>query len=53
MVVNMHGKVVSFPDPTFLEIFERFLVFADSAVLDPDAPIRIVACDFSCDMKAS
>ena len=34
-------------------IFGANSCIADSAVLIVDAPIRIVACDFSCDVKAS
>ena len=30
--------------------FEPFLVFADSTVQDPGLPIRLQACDFSCDI---
>ena len=46
--------VVLCPDPTLckekgLAHFEPFLVFADSTVQDPGLPIRLQACDFSCD----
>ena len=46
-------QLVSFPDPKGekgLAHFEPFLVFADSTVQDPGLPIRLQACDFSCDI---
>ena len=44
--------LVSFPDPTFLESgSDQILVLLTQQSLISDAPIRIAACDFSCDMK--
>ena len=54
--INNNSKcaIVSCPDPTLckekgLAHFKPFLVFADSTVQDPGLPIRLQACDFSCD----